>query len=58
MSKPQCRISAILLVIVLSSHTLAAAPRRESGSDVFSWIKQIVRKIVPLDLADPVLPKP
>lgn len=58
MSKSKVHLSAILLAVIISSHTIAAAPRSDPGNGFFSWVKQIVRHLVPLDLIDPVLPKP
>jgi hypothetical protein len=57
--KSKVRISAILLVVLLSSNAAIAAPRRDAGSSgVFAQLIHLVKKLLPVTTDDPSFPRP
>jgi len=57
--KPKGRISAILLVVFLSTNAATAAPRRDPGSpSVLAELVQLVKKLLPITTTDPDFPHP
>lgn len=60
-ARSQIRVATAVLLFVLTTGVVSAAPRRDSGSDGFLFritkiVKQIGKVLRPLD--EPVLPKP
>ncbi|HSY51168.1 MAG TPA: hypothetical protein VLC46_20345 [Thermoanaerobaculia bacterium] len=59
-SRTKGRISAILLVVFLSTNAAIAAPRRDAGSPggVLAQLIHLVKKLLPSPMDDPQYPHP